>query len=290
MDQLLRIRLSLILISLFTVAVGYSQDAAQHLSDTEADAIVQAQETAKAERQAARIAELEAATLKSEGRSILPNGQEVIIREVEPPQTHPTLGATFMPPVEVKQKEELTPKQRDQLQELQTLAQKEHATQMLSATVYDREVTRVSWSHDSEPYVVFTNVDFNYLSGTHSVETETQDYTFFLGIGHASRANNPYPSEVIPPSTTFSPDRSEYILAQGDPANAEATAGLEVLLAHYDAHLPELKIQLQRREALTAAKKRYDAANPKEPEPFIMQFWIPEKDDSPKTTVRKVSK
>jgi len=55
------------------------------------------------------------------------------------------------------------------------------------------------------------------------------------------------------------------------------SAGLETLLKHYDANLPELKVAHQRREALAAAQKRYNAKHPEEPEDFIMQFWVPER-------------
>ena len=146
---------------------------------------------------------------------------------------------------------------------------------MLSSTVYDHAITRLSWRFEDMDYVVFTNADFNFLRGVSSLVTDTHDFTFFMGVGDATAANNPYRSETVPDASNFSVKRSEYTVLQGDSENEAAFAGIEALLAHYDANLPNLKIQHQRREALTAAKKRYDAANPKEPEPFIMQFWVP---------------
>jgi hypothetical protein len=99
-----------------------------------------------------------------------------------------------------------------------------------------------------------------------------------MGIGDASTKDNPYANETVPHASNFSAARSEYTVMQGDPEHQAAFAGIEALLEHYDANLPELKIEHQRRQALTAARKRYDAKHPKEtPEPFIMQFWIPEK-------------
>ncbi|MFQ3225920.1 MAG: hypothetical protein ACI8Z5_002189 [Lentimonas sp.] len=32
---------------------------------------------------------------------------------------------------------------------------------MLSATVYDRSVTRLSWQHGETKYLAYTNADFN---------------------------------------------------------------------------------------------------------------------------------
>lgn len=153
---------------------------------------------------------------------------------------------------------------------------------MLSATVYDHVVTRLRWRFAGEDqaaeYIAFTNADFNMLRGAYTIQTDTHDFTFFMGIGDASRADNPHSTETVPLASSFSSKRSEYAVIQGDPENEAAFAGIEALLAHYDANLPELKIQQQRRKALAAAKKRYDAKNPAQaPEPFIMQFWVPEK-------------
>lgn len=256
------------------------------LTPAEADAIIEAREQATTARQEARLSELEKATVKSEGRGVLPGGQAVIIREVEPPAN---AGASFVNDpelVDAVTDAEPQPKQIDlsglsseqlaQFEAWQIQAEKEHKVVMLSATVYDREVTRLSWQHDGGEYVAYTNADFNYLRGVHSVVTDTHDYSYFTGIGDASRADNPYRNETVPSVAAFSEDRSEHLLLKGDPDNPDATAGLEALLAHYDANLKTLKIEFQRNQALAAAQKRYDAANPKEPEPFILQFWVPE--------------
>lgn len=117
--------------------------------------------------------------------------------------------------------------------------------------------------------VAYTNADFNYLRGVQSLVTETHDFSYFAGIGDATRADNPYTAETIPPASAFSPARSEYIIAVRDPRDPEAFAGITALLAHCDANLPQLKIEHPRREALSAARKRYDTKHPKEPEPFI---------------------
>lgn len=244
------------------------------LTDLEADTIIQQRETSQQEAKAARIAELEEATVKSEGRGVLPNGQKVIIREVEPP------ASVVLSLVETAPESRSTEPLRlslEHLTQLESFANKDYQTIMLSATVYDHSVSRLSWRHLSDEFIAFTNADFNYLRGTHSLDVDNTNFTFFMGIGNTIRDANPYGDEVVPSSATFSRERSEYLLLQGDPDNAEALAGLETLLKHYDANLPELKVAHQRREALAAAQKRYNAKHPEEPEDFIMQFWVPER-------------
>lgn len=193
----------------------------------------------------------------------------MIVREVKPP-------AVDLAESDTAPRSEATPPTPEQIAEWQAQAAKESRALMLSATVYDGEVTLLSWSYENEKFIAYTNADFNYLRGVHSLETDTHRYSIFMSVGEANRENSPYPEETTPRASTFSAEHSEYILAQGDANNEAALNGIAALLAHYNSNLPQLKIDLQRREALSAAQKRYDAANPKEPEPFIMQFWVPE--------------
>lgn len=244
------------------------------LSPAEADAIIAQREAAKAERKAARLAELEEAEVLSEGEDALPNGRKIIIREVRAPENIETpLAETSSD--EASKRPEGIAEQLAWIKEQEKLQR--HKVQMFSCTIYDREVTQVRWTHDDERYLAYTNADFNYLRGVTSVETKTDRYDYFMGIGNASSHQS---RESLPPLPAFNSDRSEYALLEGDPANAAATAGLEALLGHYDANLDSLKIAHQRNEALTAAQKRYDEAHPEPKEDFILQFWLPEKKGS----------
>ncbi|MGB0743873.1 MAG: hypothetical protein ACPGSB_05040, partial [Opitutales bacterium] len=137
-----------------------------------------------------------------------------------------------------------------------------------------RSITEVRWKFEGEEFLAHTPADFNYLRAIMKVSTETDRYDYLFAIGNASGEQR---TEPLPQLPDFSATHSEYILAKGDPANIAATAGLEALLAHYDANLAALKVAYQRSEALAAAQKRYDEQHPEQPEDFIFQFWIPEK-------------
>jgi len=246
------------------------------MAPAEADAIIARREAEQAERKANRLSELEKATVLSEGVDYLPDGRKVIIREVEPPENveaslaKPVPGPEAIAPV-------LTAEQLAWIEGQSDL--RSHKVQMLSCTVYDRSITQVRWTHEGERYLAYTNADFNYLRGVMTVETETDRFDYFFGIGNSKSKYLKHPLPTLP---AFSPDRSEYALVKGNPSNLAATAGLEALLAHYDANLDSLKIAHQRNEALTAAQKRYDEAHPEQPEDFILQFWVPEKKEGSK--------
>jgi hypothetical protein len=104
----------------------------------------------------------------------------------------------------------------------------------------------------------------------HTVETDTHSFTFFLGVGDATRTDNPYAKEKIPFTSAFSAKRSEYLITEGDFENDEAFAGIEALLEYYDEHWAALKIQHQRHSALAAAPKHYNASQAHKPLPDIV--------------------
>lgn len=238
------------------------------LTPAEADVIIAQREADKSQIKAARVAELEKAEVISEGQGTLPDGRKVIIREVEPP--------VWRKPKAPMPKQLTTP--QFTVEEIARLKEHQqfqtHSVQMLSCTVYDRRITEVRWKHEGENFVAYTNADFNYLRGITTLETPTDRYDYFFGIGNVSSDLMRKPLPALP---AFSPDRSEYILTEGASDNFEATAGLEVLLAHYDSNLNNLKRTYQRNQALAAAQKRYKEAHPEPKEDFILQFWVPEK-------------
>ena len=260
---------SLLLLCLTQVGIA---ESLQPLTDLEADALILKQIRTNQKAKDARRAELDSAAIKSEGRGALPNGQMVIIREVEPP----AVGAQYVESApDLKLVEALSPKP-EQLAHFKPFADEDYQTLILTATVYDDNITRLSWRYLSDEFIAFTNANFNYLRDTHSIDAGNTFFSFFMGIANATYASNPHSGESIPNVSLFSSEYCEYVLAQGNPDNTEALAGIEALLHYYDANLPELKIALQRREALASAKKRYDAQHPKQPEDFIVQFWVPE--------------
>ena len=257
---------------LISCCAAYSSETAiKTLTAKEADVIIAEREDADAARVAARFAELDQAEIISEGRGVLPSGQEVIIREVLPPVQRPVTNN-----FEASEQSSAETLSAEEFEALQQKFAKSQRSLLLSVTVFDHQVSRLQWKHEGEIYLAYSNVNFNYLRSVTSLETETASYMVLMGVGDISSEANPYPTESIPLLSDFPEDDAAYLLIQGDPAISEALDAIDALLAYYEANRNELAILEQRRDALSAAQKRYDAANPKEPIPFIMQFWTPE--------------
>jgi hypothetical protein len=240
----------------------------------EADAIVLAQETTKAAKEAALIKRLQATPAKSEVETVQANGDIQIARNIEAPARGVAARSGSAP--SSLPTAQLTP---TQLAAFQAEAQKDYQALMLSVTVYDYSISRVSWTDGGQKHTAYTNANFNYLRGVTSIQIGTTNYTVFLGIGEVDTSKSPAGSyEPLPKLPKFHPNRSEYFLESGVAARsgskkqAKALAGFEALLAYYDAHLPELQIAYQRNKALTEAKARYDAANPPKPKQLIINL------------------
>jgi len=261
------------------VLSGLTGGEVEPLTSTEADAIVESEESAKESRKAALLAELSEAEVLSEGEVILPDSSKVIVREVAPPEVEPSTVDEQVVSSLPAESEVISADLLDwQEARAEEAALTRHKVLMLSCTVFDRSITRVQWNYEDEKYLAYTNADFNYLCGVHTVKTETDVFDYFMGIGDVSSENAN--AEPLPDLSAFSAEESEYVLVEGSDAAPEAVAGLEALLAHYDANLEKLKVQYQRTLALSEARKRYKENNPKEPEDFIIQFWVPEEGGS----------
>jgi hypothetical protein len=248
-------------------AISLADNTPDPLSSREADQIIAARYAKQKERDDNLKAELEKAEVLSEGVGTLPYGRKVIVREVAPPVEKKEASTVS---VELPDQLVLTAEHQawiDQQKQLQ-----KHEVLMFSCTVYDRQITEVRWTYESAQYLAHTNADFNYLRAVHSVQTETDQFDYFMGIGDSSSENA---SELLPDLSVFDTSYSGYVLSKGNPSSVDALAGLEALLEHYDANLDLLKVEHQRREALSAANKRYKEQNPEEPEDFVLQFWVP---------------
>ena len=143
----------------------YSAFGFQPLSDAEADAIIAAEETARADKEAARIATLNEATVLSEGSYLTEKGDTVTIRQVAPP----TLSSTST-------KEQFTkaaPVQptAEQIAAFEAAQAKEQLSFQLSATYYET-ASHLRWRHDGEAYEAWTPVNWKHLRGVHSVESD----------------------------------------------------------------------------------------------------------------------
>ena len=147
----------------------------------------------------------------------------------------------------------------------------------LSATVYDRAVTQLRWFGEGGEFRVFSNIDFNYLTGLGAIETEDTVYTLFLGVGNETAvAGQDRPAATqIPPLSQFSPQRAEYFVVEDKarPASPETLAGIDALHRYYDANRAKLADDYEKREAARVEKESEIKAHPPVPRDTVINFW-----------------
>jgi hypothetical protein len=262
------------------------QSVVSELSPAEADTIVREQAEAKEARENEALERLSDHVTYSvqERKEVSMGNRTLILNRVAPPVL----------PVQAKQAVAASLQRQYSEAEIQALnaevdAPKEHRTVMVNATVFDRNLTELRWSDQGQEFVAYSNVDFNYLQCLTDVETDTAYYLFFIGVGNdtaeAVRARNElarekglknYTDKSIPQLPAFTPGRAEYFVLTDDPAIIERDdifGPIDALHAYYEQNEARLKVEYQRREALTAARERYEAANPETPKDTVINFW-----------------
>lgn len=170
--------------------------------------------------------------------------------------------------------------------------QKKHETLSLSATVFDRQITELRWFVGGREFRIFSNIDFNLLTGQGGFETEDTVYSLILGLGNETRkevealndqlVQEGWPEGVIkriPARESFSSTRSEYVLADADPSQApslESLAALDALHAFFDANRTRLADEYARGEKDRIERERWLKEHPPKPKDTVIHYWIGE--------------
>lgn len=244
------------------------------LTAAEADRIVMEEMAEKQRSEADRKRRyLEADVLK---RTQVDQGErQVIIEKIAPPPNQ-----SPQPPIQA-------PKPNSVSEEPEPFAEpaKRSEMLMLSATVIDGQWTELRWRHDGERFSAISNVDFQLLLHTGSLSHEAADYSFIIAAGELDQAAaDQRQTSLTQQALKTAPAAFEELLLSDEPryfllpspdrpAPDEALEGIELLLDHYAANSERLKIDYQRREALRAARQRYETAHPKEPQDVVIRYW-----------------
>ncbi len=276
----MKIRYLLLLTSLpwFVAGAGDSHELLP-LSDAEADAIIQAEVAARAEREAARpLKRIEFDVLETREVS-RERGTNLIMNRVSPPDIPPPEPEEETDPYAKFTEEELEVA-RDfdlslvELYYLQRTNYLENVILTLSVTIYDREISRIRWESGGQRHTVYSNIDFNFMRGVRGFEAGDGRtyYTLLMGIGEEAIRGREH---LLPASDSFDSERAGYIVESGDgitPAGDDL-APIDALHAWYRQNEERLKLECQRREALNAAWKRHREANPPVQRPTVIHFW-----------------
>jgi hypothetical protein len=171
---------------------------------------------------------------------------------------------------------------------------REHARRtqfaFLSATVYDRENTRLEWwmPGDSEThtkprnFVAWSNVDFLYLGGFGSYEYNGIEYMLIMAVGNIETEVLEKWQELaaehgveyeIPKCPELPADRPAYIVTEGDPTDTEGVALMDGLHAVYAKEKDRLITAYESREKARIEREEYLKAHPPKPKDLILHFW-----------------
>lgn len=250
-------------------------DTIMPISDSQADAIVAAEVAAKkAEREAKQID----FTVLQRRTIVLPD-RTLTMNRVAPPDLPQRTAQANTP--------KMTPAQRQALQE------EMEQIKLISvvATVYDKSITLVRWNNkEGQQYSAWVRADFNLFRPLQEFTLGDQTYRMSALVLNESSEEleerrklareQGYDIQlpVIPNLPEATDGVTEYFVESDDPAISEddtAFEGIEAMLLHLDASYADLVTALQRQEAITEARKRYKAANPKSPDTKLI-YWYKE--------------
>ncbi len=157
---------------------------------------------------------------------------------------------------------------------------------VLSATVYDRQVTAIRWFHEGHEYQAFSNIDFNFVAGLGAFETAEAWYSVVLGLGNQTRAeaiadnqraiSQGWPAsalKTVPSLSEFSSQRSEYRLVGGELPPPAAIQALDALHRYFDANKTSLITAYQQRLVEQAEREKYQREHPPVPQDTVINYW-----------------
>ena len=258
------------------------------LSAEEADAIIQEEAKAKADKKARRRARLlnQSKFKVTEQTEIFTGKGKLTLNRVRPPSLDPTVlqpGGTEL----FQSQKQLS--EAEIQQNFSVDSRKEQSIFMLSAIVYDRKLTRLQWQHEGKQYVAWSNIDFNYLRGLTEIKTEKTDYLFFLSIVNEpterlkkrtrrskEKGANSYVEESIPKLANLKKDKPKFVVitpGRSEKRKKSANIPIDALHDYYAKNEERLKVQYQRHEALDEARQRYEDENPEESDDIFINFW-----------------
>jgi len=156
----------------------------------------------------------------------------------------------------------------------------------LSATVYDRTVTELRFTVDGRHHTVWSNLDFNLLSGLTDIEHSGKIYQFLIGFGNESTVSTRERESKLKSlgievrSPKWIPQLSDFpnagvsytSKAENDPDPATLIA-LTLLHQYYEENSAALERAYIRREAINRAREEYFKSREPENIDTIIRYW-----------------
>ena len=196
------------------------------------------------------------------------NGDTVTFKRVEPPVLPVEAAVPMKQPV-------LT---TAEVARVQRLERKVHSFLSVSASVQKDGRSVLHWwpANGGERLEAVSNVDFRFLAGIGSFETEKSVYSLFMGIGPDAQ---PLAPEFAALAKWLPADgRPGFVMPQVSkgqtPAELQAVAAMEALHDYFEANREMLMQQHAQREVERAARELAERnAPPPGPRNAVIHFW-----------------
>jgi hypothetical protein len=135
----------------------------------------------------------------------------------------------------------------------------------IHATVIDRQTTLLTWTHEGNPYMAWSNVDFNYLTGFTQFRKGDRRYVNPMFVENLDSSQAADPAAYAPPEELHIEDPA-FLPMEGDFDNAEA---IEPVLALHELYLNE---EARLKQAFEG-RKAERTIDPPQAEDIVLHYW-----------------
>lgn len=249
------------------------------ISQSEAEAIIQARMEAKADRDAAMRQTINAATVLQE--TVVKRGtQDVIVRRVAAPPAS-ALGDEEAP----KPEQAIS---KDIAFEF-PVDPRRHETISVSAQIFDDLYSKVVWrdTETGQTFDLWTNINMVYLNPLSAFDTEHAHYNYFAMAETitqsgeeerrkaAAKMGYAYQSRWEHPPVELSDEIFEYVVVTETkaPVPEKLYEQMDALFAFYLEERDSLEASFKNAQKLRIAHEKFMQENPPEVEPSITNFW-----------------
>ncbi len=164
------------------------------------------------------------------------------------------------------------------LQQLQAQQQHTLVSLLLSATVFNHQVTQFSWNYNGVTYQGYSNIDLTLFAGDTEFSVGNTTYSFLInatGVGANPITGAPVAVPSIPELPALTATQSAYVVVttNGVTIPDEAVAPIEALHDYFDANRSAIAAAAAQRQADAAAQAQWVKDHPPVPQNTVINFW-----------------
>jgi len=139
---------------------------------------------------------------------------------------------------------------------------------MLTAAVYNGQISELRWNDESGAHHAYANFDFHYVAQMGSIQTSSAQYQLIFAVWNGASSD---PGAQLLPALSQFPAQSAILLAPDNATapSAASTDALSALAESFDANSAGLIADYQAKAAAAQAA----ASNPPAPQNIVINFW-----------------